>query len=129
MSIFDFTPPEWMAEAPCASVDPELFFPDKGATRTVAEARAICADCPVRAQCLEYALTSEEALYGVWAGTTERDRRPMRKARGISRYERSHCRNGHKYTDETTKIDAAGHRRCLTCSSESQKRHRIGSVA
>ena len=44
------------------------------------EAKAICAQCPVRQACLEYALTNRERD-GVWGGATERERRRIIRQR------------------------------------------------
>jgi len=58
--------------------DPEIFHPsdeDDGA-----EAKAICAECPVREACLEYALTTREKE-GVWGGMTARERRRVLRQR------------------------------------------------
>lgn len=71
-----FAPPAWYADASCAQTDPELFFPGKGGSPKAA--KRICARCPVAAQCLEYALENDEA-FGVWGGTTENQRRGMRR--------------------------------------------------
>lgn len=57
----------WMSWALCAETDPELFFPEKGGSPR--RAKEICAGCPVRQECLEYALKNGET--GVWGGTTE----------------------------------------------------------
>lgn len=48
-------PSDWRAEALCAQVDPELFFPEQGFPSH--HARAVCARCPVAAECLDWALT------------------------------------------------------------------------
>ncbi len=57
--------PEWTVDAACVSVDPELWFPDKGGTtsRAVLE---ICASCPVRRSCLASAIVNLEE--GIWGG-------------------------------------------------------------
>ncbi len=68
----------WQDRAACSGVDPELFFPAKG--ESLAPAKAICAGCPVRVECLEYALTHNER-YGIWGGTSERERRRLRRRR------------------------------------------------
>ncbi|WP_345217076.1 WhiB family transcriptional regulator [Georgenia halophila] len=62
----------------CAQSDPEAFFPGKG--ESPAPAKAICARCPVTARCLEHALANDERL-GVWVGTSERERRRLRRYR------------------------------------------------
>jgi WhiB family redox-sensing transcriptional regulator len=70
-----------MDEAVCrGAADPELFFPVSEVgpgTRQVNEAKAVCARCPVRPDCLAFAL--EQDLDGVWGGTTEEERRAMRR--------------------------------------------------
>ena len=66
--------PAWWFAGLCAQTDPELFFPEKGGS--VREAKAVCAGCPVRAQCLEHALAHGER-FGVWGGLSERERRRL----------------------------------------------------
>jgi WhiB family redox-sensing transcriptional regulator len=74
----------WTDQAACRHEDPELFFPISatGPGRAQAEeAKAICARCLVRQECLEYALiTGQEA--GIWGGLTEEERRALRRMRG-----------------------------------------------
>jgi hypothetical protein len=53
--------------AACRTADPSLFFPDPGDTRTQAQAVAICAGCPVRAQCYGRAVQNGER-WGIWGG-------------------------------------------------------------
>ncbi|MDX1658061.1 MAG: WhiB family transcriptional regulator [Nitriliruptorales bacterium] len=67
---------EWMQDAKCLDADPEAFFPEKGGSTR--EAKRICAACPVREECLEYALGNEER-FGIWGGLSERERRRLRK--------------------------------------------------
>jgi WhiB family redox-sensing transcriptional regulator len=70
--------PAWMKRAACRGEDPALFFPTRGVNAaTMAKTRAICASCPVRAECLDYARVTVDTM-GVWGGTTERERRGMR---------------------------------------------------
>lgn len=72
-----WTPPQresWMSEALCAQVDPDAFFPEKGGSTR--QAKAICAECPVRMQCLAYALEHDETT-GIWGGLTPRERRAL----------------------------------------------------
>jgi WhiB family transcriptional regulator, redox-sensing transcriptional regulator len=62
----------WKELGICREMDPAVFFPDHD--RWAEErAKAICVDCPVRAQCMDYAIVNREL--GIWGGTTERDRR------------------------------------------------------
>ena len=63
--------PGWRGNAPCASADPDAWFPDKGQP-AVPQVLAICAGCPVRRSCLASALLHGER--GVWAGTTAAER-------------------------------------------------------
>jgi WhiB family redox-sensing transcriptional regulator len=69
----------WQHSAACQDEDPELFFPvsDMGpGARQVEQAKAVCAQCPVRSACLEYAL--DNGLdYGIFGGATERERRNL----------------------------------------------------
>jgi WhiB family redox-sensing transcriptional regulator len=73
-------------KAACRGADPDLFFPDRG--ESAEPARQVCAQCPVRQPCLEYAI-SQGIAHGIWGGLTERDRRALRTNRvGASRRER-----------------------------------------
>jgi WhiB family redox-sensing transcriptional regulator len=65
----------WMGRARCRSHPPSLFFPDNGGGVEVA--RRVCSCCPVRDECLEYAI-AERIEPGVWGGTSERTRRRIR---------------------------------------------------
>jgi WhiB family redox-sensing transcriptional regulator len=67
---------DWMRDGLCAQTDPEAFYPAVGENAT--DARAVCAACPVRSQCLAYALEHDER-FGVWGGTSERERRALRR--------------------------------------------------
>ena len=69
---------QWMADGNCAEKPPSLFFPSDGVGVEVA--KRVCTDCPVKAQCLEYALENR-IDHGVWGGTSERERRRILKAR------------------------------------------------
>lgn len=66
-----------MTRAACAGANTDLWFPED-ASRL--EAQAICAECPVRRECLDYAIDAGEN-YGIWGGETERSRRLIRKRR------------------------------------------------
>lgn len=68
----------WMAEGNCAAHNPSTFFPSDGVGVEVA--RKICDDCPVKMECLEYALVNR-IDHGVWGGTSERQRRRILRAR------------------------------------------------
>ena len=77
-----FEPEPWMADAACQYVDPELHYPEKGGS--TAPAKRICASCPVRVECLAYALDRRET-WGVWGGLSERERHRLlpRKMTGV----------------------------------------------
>jgi WhiB family redox-sensing transcriptional regulator len=68
----------WRDEALCRQVDPELFFPDTGGS--VREAKRVCAGCPVRKQCLDWAIAHDQR-YGVWGGLTVNERTRLRRQR------------------------------------------------
>ena len=67
----------WKEHSACKDAPVEVFFVERGTT-TVDDAREICFDCPVRVDCLDYALRHGEK-FGVWGGLTEGERRPFRK--------------------------------------------------
>ena len=68
----------WQDQANCLGVDPDLFFPERGASTR--EAKEVCRGCEVRQQCLEYALANGEK-FGIWGGLSERERRRLRRQR------------------------------------------------
>ena len=67
---------DWRAGALCAETDPDLWF-SPGALEHK-EAKRICRDCPVRRECLDYAMLGS-IDHGVWGGLTERERRRVRR--------------------------------------------------
>lgn len=73
--------PAWHRDALCAQIDPELFFPLSEAESQTA--REVCQSCPVVSECLEWALSQSNIEYGVWGGTTERERRAIRRQHGL----------------------------------------------
>ena len=60
----------------CAQVDPEIFFPEKGGSTR--QATQVCVGCPVRIQCLDYAMTNDER-FGVWGGLSETQRHNLKQ--------------------------------------------------
>jgi len=67
---------DWWRLAACRDADPELFFPVTAqgpAKDDIARAKAVCAGCGVRRQCLQFALATHQ-LHGVWGGMTEDER-------------------------------------------------------
>ena len=71
----------WRQDALCAETDPEAFFPEKGGSTR--DAKRVCTGCPVRARCLEFALSNDER-FGIWGGLSERERRRVRVQRNGS---------------------------------------------
>ncbi|MDQ6946553.1 MAG: WhiB family transcriptional regulator [Actinomycetota bacterium] len=69
----------WRDQAACRGQHTDLFFPPPGggADAATAQAVALCRRCPVRSPCLDYALHT--AAVGIWAGTTDEDRRRLRR--------------------------------------------------
>ncbi len=82
--VFEFVRPEWQAKANCLGSDPVLFFPVGDDPATIDAAKAVCVTCPVRKECLEYALTTRQDD-GIWGGLDEEERKRMRKARSAER--------------------------------------------
>ena len=75
----DDTP--WEELAACRGTDPELFFPvsTTGPSAVqIRQAKAICAGCPVRQPCLDYALATGQQ-FGIWGGLDETERRALRR--------------------------------------------------
>lgn len=75
--FFDAQEP-WYEEAACASYPAELFFPPSDAPSAANAAKAICQGCPVREECLSFALETAQAE-GVWGGMNAGERRRLRR--------------------------------------------------
>lgn len=71
--------PGWYRDAGCAGTDTESFFPEKG--RSADEAKAVCWRCPVRRECLDFAITTTDPTndHGVWGGFTWMERERIRR--------------------------------------------------
>lgn len=70
---------QWIHDGACVGADPTLFHPDGMATEQAEEAKAICATCRVKTECLEYAVARDTR--GVWGGTVRRERLVIRRVR------------------------------------------------
>jgi WhiB family redox-sensing transcriptional regulator len=75
----------WQDRAVCVGIDARLFFGPDGEQwqeREIreAKAKAICASCPVRAQCLDYAL-GNSIKHGIWGGLNQEERARERRCR------------------------------------------------
>ena len=71
----------WRAKAACRDLDTDLFFPDSEAD--AGPALEVCAVCPVRAECLEWALATRQHD-GIWGGATETARKRIRRRRAAA---------------------------------------------
>ena len=72
------TIPNLDGTAACTEVgQPDLWFPDQGDTGAAARAKRVCAGCPVREQCLTWAITTNERG-GIWGGCGEKERDKIR---------------------------------------------------
>jgi WhiB family redox-sensing transcriptional regulator len=69
---------EWRTDASCRDEDTSIFFSDDPAE--AGRALAMCAGCPVRQSCLEFALNSRQGD-GIWGGLNEMERRRERRRR------------------------------------------------
>lgn len=64
----------WMDLSACSQLPPDMWFPTLGDTPTAQRAKEVCASCPVRQQCLEYAI--EHGFDdGIWGGLTPKQRK------------------------------------------------------
>jgi WhiB family redox-sensing transcriptional regulator len=73
---------DWRDHAACRDTNPDLFFPvgtTGPAIEQIDQAKAVCNECPSQAPCLEFALITNQDS-GVWGGTSEEERRKLRKA-------------------------------------------------
>ena len=66
----------WRQHGLCAQTDPDVFYPEKGGTSR--PAKQVCATCPVRDECLDFAVATDER-WGIWGGLTERERRQLKR--------------------------------------------------
>jgi len=76
-------PGRWTDHAACGDRRDDLFFPvgtTGPAVDQIRSAKAICAGCPVREACLEWALDTYQDA-GIWGGLTEEERRAIRRQR------------------------------------------------
>ena len=70
----------WVEHAVCAGMPTDMFYPDKGERHKTREALLLCRSCPVRAECADHCLRTHDSIsdFGIWGGTTSRDRRGFR---------------------------------------------------
>ena len=73
---------DWRDVAACQDTDPDLFFPvgtTGPAIEQIEAAKSVCDSCDAKAPCLEFALQTNQDS-GVWGGTSEEERRKLRRA-------------------------------------------------
>jgi hypothetical protein len=79
--MFNVDRPDWQQKAACRGIDTNLFFPRNALESAQAKAiiKPICEACVVFEYCYAYAVSfPEKALQGIWANTTDNDRRRIR---------------------------------------------------
>lgn len=92
--LFAIPDDDWVADALCAQVDADLWFPPAG--MSARDAKRVCAVCPVRTECLNYAMEHHDA--GVWGGFSERDRDKLRRGQNPAKPRKSPRQaNGHGF--------------------------------
>lgn len=117
LSIDPFQPLPWMDRAACVGhPDPDMWYRTDSAS--INAATEVCATCPVRAACRDYAIATKQ-VWGVWAGV-DRSSGIARRRQMQSRV----CRNGHERTPENTGSDGRRGSRCLQCDRDARKRRR-----
>lgn len=105
----------WTEHRACVDVDPAVFFPDDRAGRV--RAKAICATCPVAAECLTLALENRE-LDGIWGGLTPRERRPYQRA--ARRPQTAACGTDAGYHRHRRRMESA----CWDCTNAHAEKQR-----
>jgi WhiB family redox-sensing transcriptional regulator len=71
----------WRNRAVCKDTDPDLFFPVGTTGQALVQidrAKEVCGTCPVKSECLEYALETNQDS-GIWGGLDEEQRRNIRR--------------------------------------------------
>ena len=111
---------DWRVRALCAEADPDEWFPEKGGSSR--KAKAICAGCPSRLPCLEYALENNEG-YGIWGGLSEQERHRLAPARPRM------CHNElHEMTERNTYTYPNGVKTCRGCREAARIMSRVTSA-
>lgn len=90
-SLLENDAPDWWCDAACRDTDPDLFFPVGStglALEQIESAKVVCRNCAAQADCLEFALTTNQDS-GIWGGTSEEERRMLRRQRVAEQREMS----------------------------------------
>ena len=77
-TLTTYDPNDWRLDAACRDLDTAIFFPESD--DEIARAKAVCASCPVRQECLDFALITRQDD-GVWGGLDENERKRVRRRR------------------------------------------------
>lgn len=79
---------DWQKAGSCYGRGTQLWFPPRGTpTAKIVEAKRICKTCPIKQQCLDYALWHGDRT-GIWGGKTEKERRNLRFGSTVLRPQR-----------------------------------------
>ena len=123
---------DWRNLAACRGLDPELFFPERGDAFTARNAQAVCAACPVAAECLEFAIANDETV-GIWGGLSGRQLRQEKRRRAGGR---KGPKPGTTYKPIEHGTDAAYHRHrahgttpCQSCREAHAFHVKVGKAA
>lgn len=136
-------PDHWSERGTCRGMDRELFYPLGGHRdqpriganlRQEKQAKAVCntRPCPVRSECLKWALDMGET-WGVWGGLNEAERRDLSPAKAkdgrtftaanqAKRAARTHCDRGHPLEGDNLMFTADGYRSCRACRTAKSRR-------
>jgi WhiB family redox-sensing transcriptional regulator len=109
-------PQGWRLHAACIDIsNPDVFFPAVG--HSADEARAICRRCPVKDDCLSFAVR-QRIPYGIWGGMNYNERRDLH----APSTQRTHCCRGHLLSDENViehrRNGQLVSRRCKKCREQ-----------
>lgn len=114
--------PTFFDRANCKGKDPNIFFPRVG-ENAPAEAKQLCRECVVLDECYEFVLTAPRNELGYWAGMSEKERRGLRRLRGVRDTIQRECQQ----CDVT--FDAPGGSNGLYCKPCGVQRHREKTAA
>lgn len=90
VKIVDFRPSgeyQWTQQARCSKTSASVMFPHDGDAAGIEYAKSLCAECPVRAQCLADALEHGEQ-WGIWGGLTTNERKKLNRRRKTTLFRR-----------------------------------------
>jgi len=79
---------DWRDKSNCRDLPPGQFFADRG--RTPNDATSPCTTCPVRSDCLDFALSSPWEPYGIWGGLQPKEIKPLWRSRNPNPHPQHH---------------------------------------